>query len=108
MAKALIPWRDEDALRRNAVLAQLLDQGADQELLAAAARQVAFAAAGDVIMAIDEGCDLDAPDDAPGWALVETDGDERTTGRIVGGLHESLLQVDPAGVQAADFWRLPG
>jgi hypothetical protein len=107
-AKALTRWRDEDGLRRYPALAQLLDQGADQELLAAAVRQVVFDAVGDVIMAIDEGCDLDAPEDAPGWTLMETDGEDRATGRIVGGLHESLLKADPAGAQAADFWHLPG
>lgn len=104
-AKALTRWRDEDVLRRDPALAQLLEQGADQELLTAAVRRVVFDAVGDVIMAIDEGCDLDAPDDAPGWTLMETDSDERATGRIVGGLHESLLQVDPTGAEAADFWR---
>lgn len=66
-----------------------------------------FSTVDDVIMIIDEGYDPDAPDDAPGWALKETDSDENPTGRDVGGLHESILQVDPTGTQATDFQHLP-
>jgi hypothetical protein len=103
-AKALTPWRDPGVLRRNETLAQLLNRGADQELLAEALRAVVFEAVSDVIMTIDEGYDPDAPDDAPGWTLLETRSDGSTTGRQVGGLHESLLEADPRGVEAADFW----
>lgn len=91
-------------LRRNEALAQLLDRGADQELLAEALRGVVFNAVSDVIMILDEGYDPDAPDNAPGWTLAETGSDGNATGRQVGGLHESLLEVDPDGVEAADFW----
>jgi hypothetical protein len=107
-ARALAPWRDEGALRRSPALAQLLDQGTDQDLLAAAVRQVVFSTVDDIIMIIDEGCDPDAPDDAPGWALMETGSDASPTGRDVGGLHESILKVDPTAAQAADFQCLPG
>lgn len=91
-------------LRRNETLAQPLDRGTDQELLAESLRGVIFDAVSNVIMTIDEGYDPDAPDNAPGWTLVETDSDGNATGRQVGGLHESLLAVDPHGVEAADFW----
>lgn len=30
-----------------------------------------------------------------GWALVETDGDWNPTDRAIGGLHESVLELDP-------------
>lgn len=103
-ANTLLPWRDPGMLRRNEALAQLLDRGADQELLAEALRGVVFNAVSDVIAIIDEGCDPEAPDNAPGWILAETDGGGNVTGREVGGLHESLLEVDPNGVEAADFW----
>jgi hypothetical protein len=102
-AKALTPWRDAGMLLRNETLAQLLSRGADQELLAEAVRGVVFDAVIDVVMTIDEGYDPDAPDDAPGWTLVETSSEGSATGRNVGGLHESLLEVDPHGVEAADF-----
>ncbi len=55
-------------------------------------------------MIIDEGYDPDAPDDAPGWTLMETDSGDNATGRRVGGLHESLPEFDPNGIEAADFW----
>jgi len=35
-ANALMPWRDPGMLRRNQTLAQLLDRGTDEELLAKA------------------------------------------------------------------------
>lgn len=103
-ANTLTPWRDPGALRRNESLAQLLDRGADQELLAEVLRGVIFDAVSDVIMIIDEGYDPDAPGNAPGWTLTETDSGGNATGRQVGGLHESLLEVDPNGIEAADFW----
>ncbi|MBO0819161.1 MAG: hypothetical protein J2P30_28830 [Actinobacteria bacterium] len=103
-ANTLMPWRDPGVLHRNEALARLLDRGADQELLAEALRGVVFDAVSGVIMVIDEGYDPDAPDGAPGWTLAETGSDGNATGRRVGGLHESLLDVDPNGVEAADFW----
>jgi hypothetical protein len=63
-----------------------------------------FDAVSSVITVIDEGYDPDAPDNAPGWALAETGSGGDVTGRRVSGLHESLLEVDPDGVEAADFW----
>ena len=97
-ATALSPWRDRGTLRRYPSLARLLDRGVDPDLLAAAIRHVVFNVVGDVIMVIDEGYDPGAPHDSPGWALIETSADSETiTGRAVGGLHESLLQVDPEG-----------
>jgi hypothetical protein len=101
--KALMPWRDLGILRQNESLVQLLAQGAEQELLAEALRRIVFDTVLDVVMVIDEGHDPDAPDDAPGWTLVETDSGGDTTGRRVGGLHESLLGVDPNEIEADDF-----
>ena len=101
---ALTRWRDDSTVRRVPGLARLVDQGADPDLVAAAVRVVVMEAVGDVIMVIDEGYDLDAPDDAPGWVLAETDGAGNLTGREVGGLHESLRQLDPRGTPAADFF----
>jgi len=103
-ADALMPWRDPGMLRRNQTLAQLLDRGTDEELLAKALREVVFNAVSGVIMIIDEGYDPDAPDNAPGWTLVETDSDANATGRQLIGLHESLPDIDPNGVEATDFW----
>lgn len=103
-ANALTPWRDLGMLRRNEALAQLLDQGAGQELLAEALRRIVFDTVHELIMIVDEGHDPDAPDDSPGWTLMETGSGGNSTGRRVGGLHESLLEVDPNGIEADDFW----
>lgn len=103
-ANALTPWRDLGMLRWNEALAQLLDQGARQELLAEALRQVVFDTVHDLIMIIDEGRDPNAPEDAPGWTLMETGSGGDPTGRRAGGLHESLMEADPDGIDAADFW----
>lgn len=67
-ANALMPWREPDTLRRNETLAQLLDRGADQELLAKALRGVVFNPVSDVIMIIDEGYDPD------GWYAYSAKG----------------------------------
>jgi len=32
-----------------------------------------------------------------GWALVETNADLEPTDRVIGGLHESVLETDPSG-----------
>lgn len=105
-AIAITPWRDQQTLLRYPLLAKLLGNGAEPELLAEAIRQVVLETAGNVISVIDEGFDHTAPGDAPGWALMEThDGGSAMTltSRDVGGLHESLLQADPQHTEAADF-----
>lgn len=103
-AKALTRWRDTGHLLRTPHMALLLDQGADLDTLAAAVRLVVMEAVGDVIMVIDESCDCDAPDDAPGWTLAEIDSQGNFTGREIGGLHESLLALDPTRAEATDFF----
>jgi hypothetical protein len=50
-----------------------------------------------ILNRVDEGHDPTAGENAPGWAFMETGGDEGLTGRAVGGLHESLLSVKPPG-----------
>lgn len=83
----------DENLRNLPGVSQLLEAGADPAVLLAAVREVARESAFAVLDVIDEGYDPNAPDDAPGWALMElrSDGDEVAfTGREVGGLHESL------------------
>jgi hypothetical protein len=57
-------------LQTHPALTQLLDHGADEALLAAAMRAVAFGAVFNVLTVIDEGYDPAAPADAPGWVLM--------------------------------------
>jgi hypothetical protein len=102
-------WRDPRALRRDPLLARLLDRGTGPELLATAIRHVVLDTVGSVISVIsvfDEGSITLRPPDTPGWALMATrDGRSgmTLTGRDVGGLHESLLQADPQHTEDADF-----
>ncbi|MBO0788013.1 MAG: hypothetical protein J2P33_18260, partial [Actinobacteria bacterium] len=103
-AHALTRWRDTGTLRRVPGLARLVDAGADPEILAAAVRVVVMGVVGDVIMVIDESYDPDAPEDAPYWTLAEMDSQGNLTGREIAGLHESLLDLDPEGVEGAGFF----
>jgi hypothetical protein len=84
-----------------------VDAGADPQDIAQSMRAAAYAAVHSTLYAID-GPDIDAPPDAPSWALMEIrlgDNDEEIqTGRHVGGLHESILSADPSGREGADLW----
>jgi len=89
--KPNIPFGDAgQALKR------LLDAGAGRADLKRVARMIAYNAVFELINRVDEGYDPELKDDYPGWRLMETRDDE-LTGRDVGGLHESLLEMDPSG-----------
>jgi hypothetical protein len=100
---AIDRWAQPDALERVDASARLIAQGATVESVAAAMRLAAYEAVFATLSIIDDGHDPDAPADAPGWLLVETDAEEQLSGRRVGGLHESLLSLDPSGREGADF-----
>jgi hypothetical protein len=97
------PLANPSVMRRYPAVARLLDAGADQDDLSRALRAVAYETAFGVVERLDEGYDADAPDDAPGWILMETTG-EAMTGRDMGGLHESLQSLDPSGREALDLF----
>jgi hypothetical protein len=86
-----------------------VDAGAAPSDVAQAMRVAAYEAAFGVLSLIDEGYDPGAPEDAPGWALVEVrfDGREESelSGRILDGLHEDVLGADPSGREGADLWQ---
>jgi hypothetical protein len=102
--EAVDAWTAPDALDRLPAARRLLDAGVDRTDLVRVVRGAAFGAVLDAVVAIDGGHDPEAPDDCPGWALVETDPDGNPTGREVGGLHESFLEVDPSGQEGGDLW----
>ncbi len=54
-------------------------------------------------MAIDNEEDIGAEAELPAWRLMEVGDDAELTGRGVLGLHESLLEVDPMGIEAEDI-----
>ncbi|MEP7378412.1 MAG: hypothetical protein ABI725_02505 [Chloroflexota bacterium] len=78
-----------------AALSAVLAAGVAKEDLGKIARSVAFSAVAGTLYRIDERADYDF-EDGPGWALIELDHlTQRPTGRFVGGLHESILEVRP-------------
>lgn len=77
---------------------RLIDSGIDRTDLQGFARWVAYMATFDVLAHVDGGGVMQLGGDLPGWRLMEVVDDE-ITDREVGGLHESLLEVDPSGKQ---------
>ena len=82
-----------------AALRRMTERGVSPADIASVARMVAYETAFAVLDHIDEGYDPDAPENAPGWLLVEVEAgaDERTTGRHIRALHESIFAMDPSG-----------
>ena len=83
-----------------AAVKRMQDAGVTLEDLGRVARFVSYESIFSAINRIDEGGDPEI-DDAPGWALVEVGPEGDATGRIVGGLHEDLLMLDPSGRDGA-------
>ena len=79
-----------------AALGRMMERGVSPADIASVARMVAYETAFAVLNHIDEGYDPGAPEDGPGWLLVETGADGRTTGRHIRGLHKSLFAMDPS------------
>lgn len=104
-ARAIDSWQDPSVLRRVPATARLLEQGVNPADLSRAMRLAAYEAVFGVLSVIDEGSDLDAPGDAPGWCLMETESQSNgLTGRNLGGLHEDLLGIDPSGREGSDLF----
>lgn len=74
---------------------RVLAAGVDRRDLMRIARAVTFDSLFSAVHTIDEGCDPDEAEDLPGWVLAEVGPDAQPTGRVVGGLHESLLTMAP-------------
>lgn len=98
------PLNDEEVIRRYPAGQRVLDAGAPLADLTLLLRAVAYETAFGVVERIDEGYDPDAPDDSPGWRLMEVDSELALTGRDLWGLHENLLSLDPSGRQGSDLW----
>jgi hypothetical protein len=88
-------WRDHDAVAR-------LSEDASDEAIQLAAR-AAFDVASAIVQLIDNEEDIDSPEPMPGWLPIECDGDGQPTGRVLGGLHESVLEADPRKIEAEDI-----
>lgn len=80
-----------------AALKRMVEAGVAANDIASLVRMVAYETAFNVMHLIDEGHDAEASEQSPGWILMETNTSGEITGRDVGGLHESLLTMDPSG-----------
>lgn len=98
-------WEQAGAVENIPAAKRLIDAGARREDVVLLARAVAYDAVFATIDTIDEGHDPGAPDDFPGWVLMETTHDGQLSGRDVGGLHEDFLSLDPSGHEGADLWQ---
>lgn len=77
-------------------LKRMEEAGVNSDDLGRVARYVAYESIFSVLNRIDEGGDPEI-ENAPGWALAEVDANGEGTGRVVVGLHEDLLSLDPSG-----------
>lgn len=97
--RSLWPWtidRLTASPREIKAASRLLDAGADPADVAQLIASTAVRAIFDTLVRIDEGRDWEAPEDSPGWALIEVEAgheEDQLPGRWVGGLHESLSGV---------------
>jgi hypothetical protein len=81
-----------------AAIEPMLDAGVTREDIALVAWTVAIRATFELVYHME---DYEPVEGAPGWLLVETDpATDEPTGRVVNGLHESVLETDPAGREA--------
>ncbi len=77
-------------------LKRMRQSGVSAEDIASVTRMAAYEAVFDVLDTIDTGCDFDSPFEGPDWSLMEVRPDGELTGRLVGGLHEDILSMDPS------------
>jgi hypothetical protein len=92
-------WRDRDAV------ANLTEDASDDavEIAARMAAQAAFDVALSIVQILDNEEDTESPEPLPGWLLIECDADGKPTGRVLNGLHESVLWTDPRNIEAEDI-----
>ncbi|MEU4272955.1 hypothetical protein [Streptomyces sp. NPDC026092] len=102
---AIDGWAGPGALEQVAAARRLLDAGADKDDLVLLARAVAYEAVFAVVDELDCGGDVNVSSTDVGWAVVESGEDGSPTGRLLSGLHEDLLTMDPSGRDGADLWQ---
>jgi hypothetical protein len=104
---AIEPWRQENPLAEYSEARALLTAGTDADQLRRLGGKIAYQTMTAVVNAIDQQQYVgaaDVPQDAPGWMIMEVDGESlEPTGRNAGFIHESILAVDPTGTEGAEF-----
>ncbi|MEU9912368.1 hypothetical protein [Streptomyces sp. NPDC051001] len=98
-------WADPGALDQLPAAQRLLAAGADKEDLVRLARAVAYEAVFSTLDELDSGGDVNVSGIDAGWMVMESGEDGAPTGRVLSGLHEDLLTVDPSGSEGSDLWQ---
>jgi hypothetical protein len=96
--EAIDGWRDPAVLSRVPTAGCVLEQGANPGDLSRAMRLAAYEAVFTVLSILDEGYDPAAPEDAPGWRLMET---EAESDQLTGRLGWAAIALRPARSRAA-------
>lgn len=86
---------DPPFLAAQQAVERILVAGVSADDLREVARAVFIYATFDACQTIDEGHDPHAEPEMPGWLLTEVGADLVLTGRMLDGLHEDLLTVQP-------------
>ncbi|MFI9724385.1 hypothetical protein ACIHFE_32915 [Streptomyces sp. NPDC052396] len=102
---AIDSWASPGALEQVAAAQRLLEAGASRDDLVLLARAVAYEAVFVTVDELDCGADVNVSGVDAGWAVMESGEDGSPTGRILSGLHEGLLTMDPSGRDGADLWQ---
>jgi hypothetical protein len=98
-------WREIERWRDPEAVAGLAEGASDAaiELAAQAAARAALDVASVIVQLIDNEEDIESTEPLPGWLLVECEADGTPSGRVLGGLHESVLQTDPRRLETEDM-----
>ncbi|MFJ9817750.1 hypothetical protein ACIRU3_21290 [Streptomyces sp. NPDC101151] len=102
---AIDGWASPGALEQVAAARRLLDAGADRDDLVLLARAVAYEAVFAAVDELDSGGDVNVSGVDVGWVVMESGEDGSPTARLLTGLHEDLLTMDPSGRDGAELWR---
>ncbi|MGF6883481.1 hypothetical protein ABIA39_006971 [Nocardia sp. GAS34] len=100
---AIDGWDRPGALEQVPAAQRLIAAGVDRADLARLARAVAYEAVFAVLDELDEGRAVNASGVDVGWLVMESGEDGSPTGRMLSGLHEDLLTLDPSGRGGGDL-----
>lgn len=94
-------WRDPAVIARSPAAQALLGAGVAPELVSRAMGHAALQGVMGTLWGLTGGDEI--PDGAPWVQLMEVDPRGKVTGRVVSGLHESILSLDPSGQDGSDL-----
>jgi len=102
---AIDGWSVPGSLDQLPAAQRLLAAGAEREDLLRLVRAVAYDAVFVTLDELDSGGDVNVSGVEAGWVVMESNEDGSPTGRVLSGLHEDVLTMDPSGRDGADLWQ---